>query len=74
MEVLRRGAFAVLIPDNLKPVVTAADPITPHFSDGWLDYSSHVGFVTDPRTDPLTEGQTPCRTHGAVRARELLGR
>ncbi|MDV2474370.1 IS21 family transposase [Rhodococcus zopfii] len=42
------GAFAVLIPDNLKPVVTAADPITPHFSDGWLDYSSHVGFVTDP--------------------------
>ncbi len=43
------GAFAVLIPDNLKPVVTtAADPITPRFSEGWLDYSSHVGFITDP--------------------------
>lgn len=42
------GVFAVLIPDNLKPVVTAADPITPRLSDGWLDYSSHVGFVTDP--------------------------
>lgn len=42
------GVFAVLIPDNLKPVVTTADPITPRFSDGWLDYSNHVGFITDP--------------------------
>ncbi|MGA9872923.1 MAG: IS21 family transposase [Rhodococcus sp. (in: high G+C Gram-positive bacteria)] len=42
------GVFAVLIPDNLKPVVTKADPITPRFSDGWLDYSNHVGFITDP--------------------------
>lgn len=42
------GVFAVLIPDNLRPVVTAADPITPRFSEGWLDYSSHVGFITDP--------------------------
>lgn len=42
------GVFAVLIPDNLKPVVITADPITPRFSDGWLDYSSHVGFITDP--------------------------
>ncbi|CCQ18499.1 Transposase (fragment), partial [Rhodococcus sp. AW25M09] len=42
------GVFAVLIPDNLKPVVTAADPISPRLSDGWLDYSAHVGFITDP--------------------------
>ncbi len=42
------GVFAVLIPDNLKPVVTTADPIAPRLSDGWLDYSAHVGFITDP--------------------------
>nr|WP_329955211.1 hypothetical protein [Rhodococcus fascians] len=42
------GVFAVLCPDNLKPVVNVADPITPRFSDGWLDYSNHVGFITDP--------------------------
>ena len=42
------GVFKVLIPDNLKPVVTEADPINPRFSKGWLDYSQHAGFVTDP--------------------------
>lgn len=42
------GVFAVLIPDNLKPVVKESDPINPRFSDGWLDYSNHVGFITDP--------------------------
>ena len=42
------GVFRVLIPDNLKPVVTDADPVNPRFSVGWLDYSQHAGFVTDP--------------------------
>ena len=42
------GVFAVMIPDNLKPVIAAADPINPQFTAGWLDYSSHAGFVTDP--------------------------
>jgi hypothetical protein len=42
------GVFKVLIPDNLTPVVTDADPVNPRFSVGWLDYSQHVGFVTDP--------------------------
>lgn len=42
------GVFKVLIPDNLKPVVTDADPVNPRFSVGWLDYSQHAGFVTDP--------------------------
>jgi transposase len=35
-------------PDNLKPVVTDADAVNPRFSVGWLDYSQHAGFVTDP--------------------------
>jgi transposase len=42
------GVFKVLIPDNLKPVVIEADAVNPRFSQGWLDYAQHVGFVTDP--------------------------
>ena len=42
------GVFKVLIPDNLKPVVTVADATNPRLSLGWLDYSQHAGFVTDP--------------------------
>ena len=42
------GVFKVLVPDNLKPVVTDADALNPRFSVGWLDYSQHAGFVTDP--------------------------
>jgi hypothetical protein len=42
------GVFAVLIPDNLKPVIAAADAVNPQFTHGWLDYASHAGFVTDP--------------------------
>jgi hypothetical protein len=38
----------VLIPDNLKPVITAADAVNPQFSQGWLDYAGHAGFLTDP--------------------------
>jgi transposase len=42
------GVFQVLIPDNLKPVVTAADAVNPRLSTGWLDYAQHCGFATDP--------------------------
>ena len=42
------GVFAVLIPDNLKPVIAAADPVNPRFTAGWLDYAAHAGFATDP--------------------------
>jgi transposase len=42
------GAFKVLIPDNLTPVVTKADAVNPRLSAGWLDYVQHVGFGTDP--------------------------
>ena len=42
------GVFRVLIPDNLKPVVTDADPVNPRFTVGWLDYAQHAGFATDP--------------------------
>lgn len=42
------GCFKVLIPDNLKPVVTNADAVNPQLSVAWLDYAQHVGFGTDP--------------------------
>jgi hypothetical protein len=42
------GVFKVLIPDNLKAVVTNADAVNPRLSSGWLDYAQHVGFGTDP--------------------------
>lgn len=42
------GVFKVLIPDNMKAVVPVADAVNPRFSAGWLDYSQHVGFGTDP--------------------------
>ncbi|MGH3745416.1 MAG: IS21 family transposase [Mycobacteriales bacterium] len=42
------GCFKVLIPDNLKPVVTNADAVNPQLSKGWLDYAQHAGFGTDP--------------------------
>jgi transposase len=42
------GVFKVLVPDNLKPVVSAADAVNPRLSTGWLDYAQHAGFGTDP--------------------------
>ncbi|MFI6675244.1 IS21 family transposase [Kribbella sp. NPDC050470] len=42
------GVFKVLVPDNLKPVVSNADTVNPQLSKGWLDYAQHVGFGTDP--------------------------
>ncbi|MDN5780307.1 MAG: IS21 family transposase, partial [Humibacillus sp.] len=42
------GVFKVIIPDNLKPVVTNAEPVNPRLAQGWLDYAQHAGFVTDP--------------------------
>jgi transposase len=42
------GCFQVLIPDNLKVVVTNPDAVNPQLSKGWLDYAQHCGFGTDP--------------------------
>jgi transposase len=42
------GVFAVLVPDNMSPVVADADPVNPTFTVGWLDYAQARGFGTDP--------------------------
>jgi hypothetical protein len=42
------GVFAVLVPDNLKPVVEVADRLEPAWNREWLEYAQARGIVTDP--------------------------
>ncbi|HUN37532.1 MAG TPA: IS21 family transposase [Trebonia sp.] len=42
------GMFPVIIPDNLKPVVDAADRLEPRWNREWLEYVQARGLVTDP--------------------------
>ncbi len=42
------GVFKVIVPDNLKPVVTRADAVNPVWNRSWLEYSQARGFHTDP--------------------------
>ncbi|MFI5064876.1 MAG: IS21 family transposase [Streptosporangiales bacterium] len=42
------GMFAVLIPDNLKPVVDKADRLEPRWNREWLEYAQARGLVVDP--------------------------
>ena len=40
--------FAVLVPDNLKPVVDKADRLEPRWNREWLEYAQARGLVVDP--------------------------
>ncbi|MPZ74697.1 MAG: IS21 family transposase [Nitriliruptorales bacterium] len=42
------GVFAVMIPDNLSPVVARADATAPRFTDAFTEYAQSRGFVIDP--------------------------
>ncbi|MGH2728352.1 MAG: IS21 family transposase, partial [Actinomycetota bacterium] len=42
------GVFAVVIPDNMKPIVAKADATDPRITDGFTDYAQARGFVVDP--------------------------
>lgn len=50
------GVFKVLILDNLKPVVTDADPVNPRLSSGWLDYAAHCRLRHRPCPGEVPEG------------------
>lgn len=44
------GVFAVVIPDNMKPIVNDTDPLEPRLNDAFLDYAqagagAHPGLV-----------------------------
>lgn len=42
------GVFRVLIPDNLKAIVTAADRDAPRLTTAFVEYAQARGFVIDP--------------------------
>jgi transposase len=42
------GVFRVLIPDNLKAIVTAADRDAPRLTAAFVEYAQARGFVVDP--------------------------
>ena len=42
------GVFAVLIPDNMKAIVSEADPVVPKLSDAFTEYAQSRGFEVDP--------------------------
>ncbi len=42
------GVFRVVIPDNLKAIVTKADALSPRLNDTFLEYAQARGFVIDP--------------------------
>jgi transposase len=59
------GVFPILIPDNLSPVVTTADPVEPRFNDTFLEYAQARRFLIDaarvrhPKDKPRVERQVP---------------
>ena len=42
------GVFHVLVPDNMKTVVTKADALDPVLNVGFVEYAQSRGFVIDP--------------------------
>ena len=42
------GVFKVVIPDNVKAIVTKADALSPRLNDAFLEYAQARGFVIDP--------------------------
>lgn len=65
------GVFRVVIPDNLKAIVLAADPLHPRLNPAFLEYAQDRGFVIDParvrspRDKPRVERAVPyCRESG----------
>lgn len=42
------GVFPVLLPDNMKAIVNEADPVSPVFSEAFLEYAQARGFEIDP--------------------------
>jgi transposase len=42
------GVFAVVIPDNMKPIVDRADATGPRLNDAFREYAQARGFAVDP--------------------------
>lgn len=59
------GVFRVLIPDNTKAIVAAADPIAPRINRAFLEYAQKRGFHIDPAR--VRHPKDKARTERAVR-------
>ena len=68
------GVFKVVIPDNLKAIVIAADDINPRFNEGFVEYAQSRGFVVDPARVRHPTGQATRRADGPLRPRLVLRR
>ncbi|MBI4318746.1 MAG: IS21 family transposase [Chloroflexi bacterium] len=59
------GVFLVAIPDNMKAIVTKADPIKPLFNEAFQEYAQSCGFAIDttrvrsPKDKPRVENVVP---------------
>ena len=68
------GVFAVVIPENMAPIVDKAHPTEPRLNRALAEYAQDRGFVVDPARDPPADRQAQGGAGGAVRARQLLRR
>ena len=68
------GVFPILIPDNLSPVVTKANPTEPRFNDTFLEYAQDRGFLIDAGPGPAPKRQAQSRTPSSLRPKSLLRR
>jgi transposase len=61
------GVFRVLIPDNLKAIVTTADRDTPRLNAAFVEYAQARGFVVDPARvrHPQDKGRVERTVHYA---------
>jgi transposase len=59
------GVFPIIIPDNLTPVITKAEPTDPRINDTFFEYSQDRGFLIDaarvrhPKDKARCERQVP---------------
>jgi transposase len=68
------GVFKILVPDNMKPIVDAADPISPRFNAGFFEYAQSRGFAIDPaRVRTPTDKPKVERTVAYVRGSLFAG-
>jgi transposase len=68
------GVFRVLIPDNMKPIVDVADPISPRINAGFFEYAQSRGFAIDPaRVRTPTDKPKVERTVAYVRGSLFAG-
>ena len=68
------GVFKVLIPDNMKPIVDVADPVSPRFNAGFFEYAQSRGFAIDPaRVRTPTDKPRVERTVAYVRGSLFAG-